>query len=108
MLAYMSQTEQKRFIQAMTFEQFTKNTISNAKDYYTELNQVKAQGYGVDCDEEREGMRCIAAPVFNSKKQPIASIWLTGPSNRIPLKSFPKLGKLCIEAATEISKKLGA
>ena len=108
MLAYMSETEQKRFIKAMTFDQFTKNTISNAADYYAELKKVKIQGYGVDCDEEREGMRCIAAPVFNAKKQPIASIWLTGPSSRLPVKDFPKLGKLCIEAATEISRKLGA
>lgn len=107
-LAYMSAREQSHYIKAMNFEQFTKNTISNADDYYEELKKVKVQGFGVDCDEEREGMRCVAAPIFNSKRQPIAAIWLTGPSSRIPIKNFPKLGQLCIDAATEISKKLGA
>ncbi|WDE95332.1 IclR family transcriptional regulator [Lentisphaera profundi] len=108
MLAHMSEREQDRFIQAMSFEKYTKNTITNADDFRTELAKAKIQGYGVDCDEEREGMRCVAAPVFNSKRQPIAAIWLTGPSSRIPIKNFPKLGQACIDAATEISKKLGA
>jgi IclR family transcriptional regulator, acetate operon repressor len=107
-LAYMSSSEQDHFIKAMSFEAFTKNTITNAVDYQEELIKVKAQGYGIDCDEEREGMRCIAAPVFNSKRQAIAAIWLTGPSSRLPIKNFPKLGQLCIDAANEISKRLGA
>ena len=72
------------------------------------IEQVKKDGYGVDCDEEREGMRCIGAAVMNEKRYPVAAIWLTGPSSRIPKRDFSRLGNLCIEAAQKISKKLGA
>jgi DNA-binding IclR family transcriptional regulator len=108
MLAHMSKREQDRFIRAMSFEKYTKNTITSGDDFRKELAKAKSQGYGVDCDEEREGMRCIAAPIFNEKRQPIAAIWLTGPSSRIPIKNFSKLGQQCIQAAQEISKRLGA
>ena len=44
MLAHMSKREQDRFIQAMSFEKYTKNTITNADDFRTELANAKIQG----------------------------------------------------------------
>lgn len=107
-LANVSASECKKIVNKMTFEKFTDKTITSAKEFMEHIKKVKEVGYGIDCDEEREGMRCIAAPVFNEKKYPVASIWLTGPSSRIPQRDFPKLGKMVIDAAAKISKKLGA
>ena len=106
-LAHVSAAECKKVVNKMTFEKFTERTITSAKQFTDHLKEVRSQGFGIDCDEEREGMRCIAAAVFNEKKYPVAAIWLTGPSSRIPKRDFPKLGKMVAETAAEISKKLG-
>ena len=106
-LAHLSDSESNKLIKKMTFQKFTEKTITSAEEYKEHLKKVKSLGYGIDCDEEREGMRCIAAAVFNEKKYPVAAIWLTGPSSRIPQRDFPKLGKMIVKAAAEISKKLG-
>jgi IclR family acetate operon transcriptional repressor len=106
-LAYYPESDCKRVVSKLSFDKYTKNTIGSAEDYMEHLKKVKIQGYGVDCDEEREGMRCLGAPVFNEKKYPVAAIWITGPSSRLPQRDFPRIGKLCIKAAKDISKKLG-
>ena len=67
-----------------------------------------APGPGEYYDEERDGMRCLGSAVFNEKKQPVAAIWLTGPSSRLPQRDFNKLGALTQKAAEKISKRLGA
>ena len=106
-LAHLPDTDCKRIVSKMTFEKYTERAIDNADDYMEHLKKVRTQGFGVDCDEERDGMRCLGAAVFNEKKYPVAAIWITGPSSRLPQRDFQKLGKLCIEAAKGISKKLG-
>ena len=106
-LAKVSEAEARKVVNKMSFEQFTDKTLKSPDEFMEHLKKVRKQGYGVDCDEEREGMRCIAAAVFNEKKYPVAAVWLTGPSSRIPIRDFPKLGKMVMETAAEISKKLG-
>ena len=108
MLAFLPQSSVNKILAKMTFTKFNKNTIDNVEDYQKELAVAKSCGYGVDCDEEHEGMRCIGAPVFNEKKIPIAALWLTGPSSRIHKKYFKALGQKIIHHAATISKKLGA
>jgi DNA-binding IclR family transcriptional regulator len=107
MLAHMPENDAKKIISKMTFEKYTDKTIDNAEDYLEHLKKVRTQGFGIDCDEEREGMRCMGAHIYNEKKYPVAAIWITGPSNRLPQRDFPKIGQLCIDAGKRISKKLG-
>ncbi|MCH2205409.1 MAG: IclR family transcriptional regulator [Lentisphaerales bacterium] len=107
-LASMSDVEVDGILQKVEFTKLTDKTILTPEEYKEQLQKVRVQGYGVDCDEEREGMRCLGSAVFNEKKQAVAAIWITGPSNRIPQRDFNKLGALTMKAAEGISKKLGA
>ncbi|MCM8536598.1 MAG: IclR family transcriptional regulator [Lentisphaeraceae bacterium] len=107
-LANMGDAEVNNILKKVEFTKLTDKTILSAKDYKAQLTKVRTQGYGIDCDEEREGMRCLGSAVFNEKKQPVAAIWLTGPSSRIPQRDFGRLGELTKKAADSISKKLGA
>lgn len=108
MLAHMSNTDVDNILKKTTFTKFTEKTILTADDFKEQLKKVRVQGFGVDCDEERDGMRCLGSAVFNEKKQPVAAIWITGPSNRIPQRDFNRLGALTKKAAEGISKRLGA
>jgi DNA-binding IclR family transcriptional regulator len=107
MLAFMNDNDVKQIVSKIKFEKFTDKTITSAEEYMENLKKVRTCGYGVDCDEEREGMRCLSVAVFNEKKYPLAAIWITGPSSRLPLRDFPKFGMQLKKAAESISKRLG-
>lgn len=105
-LALLPKEESDKIISEIEFTKFTPNTLISASIFKEHLKEVKAQGFGVDCDEEIEGMRCVAAAITDDRDYPIGAIWLTGPSNRIPKRDFKRLGELCVFHAKAISEKL--
>lgn len=105
-LALLPEDESDKIIKDIEFVGHTPNTITSASAYKAHLNEVKEQGFGIDCDEEIEGMRCISAAILDGRDYPIGAIWLTGPSNRIPKRDFRRLGQLCVDHANAISEKL--
>lgn len=106
MLCAMPIEDRDKIIKDIAFEQHTPNTITSAEAFIEHLSEVQTQGFGVDCDEEMEGMRCIGAAILDSRGYPIGAIWLTGPSNRIPKRDFKRLGQLCSKYSKIISGKL--
>ena len=36
-----------------------------------------------DLGEEISDLRCVAAPVFDSRSYPVGAIWITGPESRL-------------------------
>ncbi|SHH52691.1 transcriptional regulator, IclR family [Anaerosphaera aminiphila DSM 21120] len=57
--------------------QNTPFTITNAKDWIKDLDEIQKQGYAI-CDEELQiGIQGIAVPIFDSQKKAVASISFT-------------------------------
>ena len=42
----------------------TVSTITDPSQLKTELKKVRKDGYAIDFEEQEEGVRCLAAPVF--------------------------------------------
>ena len=81
--------------------------IADADAFRKELQRTREAGYGIDAGEEREGAHCIGAGILNSIGVPVAAVWVTGPSSRLPIRDFPRVGKRVKDAAAQISAKLG-
>ena len=47
------------------------------------MARVRAQGHAVDDEERKAGVYCIAAPVFNRRREVIASIGISGLKDRM-------------------------
>lgn len=107
MLAHWSPEAQKSFVQQIKFTKHTRHTITNATAYLAELKQVKAQGFALDRCEESETFACAAAPVFDHRGYPVASIWISGPSDRVTPGSLDKLGSKVKQFADQLSRQLG-
>jgi IclR family acetate operon transcriptional repressor len=107
MLAYWSPEAQKAFVQQMKFTKHTRHTITSATAFLAELKKVQSQGYALDCGEESETFACVAAPVFDHRGQPVASIWISGPSDRVTPASLDKLGAKVKQFAEKLSQRLG-
>lgn len=106
-LAYLPDKTKDSIIEKMDFHQFRPNTIKNKSELLKSLEDTLSRGYAVDIAEELEGVHCIAAPVFNYTGNLAASIWITGPAERLPQKDFEKLGAETLKQAKRLSKRLG-
>lgn len=106
-LAYLPKDELARKLANMKFVKFNENTITNLSDFKKELEKVRACGYSVDNGEEIEGVNCVGAPIFDAHGYPIASIWITGPQNRIGKLDFESIGAKVRNYANIISARLG-
>ena len=107
MLAHWSPEAQKAFVQQMKFPKHTRHTITSATAFLAELKKVKAQGYALDRGEESETFACAAAPVFDHRGHPVASIWISGPSDRVTPVALDKLGLRVKQLADQLSQRLG-
>lgn len=106
-LAFLPDGEMRAILDRIKFEKFTPKTISNKKRLLTELKIARRNGYATDCGEYLIGANCVGVPIFDYQKYPVASIWVTGPAERIPAEIFPKIGRMLVRKASEISEKLG-
>lgn len=85
----------------------TPQTITVASRLLRELEKVRLQGYAVDEEENSLGVRCVAAPVFNTLGEVEASVGLTGTLAQLEKSRVPKMAELVREAARKISQQMG-
>jgi DNA-binding IclR family transcriptional regulator len=106
-LANIEDWERDSILSKIEFTKFTSNTIVNESDFLNELECVKVSGYGIDRGEELSGVRCIGAPIYNMAGKIAASVWISGPAERLSDTSIAEYSREVIACANEISDKLG-
>jgi IclR family acetate operon transcriptional repressor len=72
-----------------------------------DLDQARARGFAIDDQERAEGMRCIAAPIFNVHGEPVAGISISGPAFRLSLTRSMDFGGMVREAADQVTAAIG-
>lgn len=88
-------------------QKFTKNTIIDPQKLRAHLNLVKANGFANSTEEILEGVTSIAAPIYNYKGNVIAALSVVGPKQRIQSHKVQGYAKKVMNAAMEISKRMG-
>lgn len=84
----------------------TEHTIGSIGQLLSELEQIRARGYSLDNEEEEVGLKCIAAPVFDSYGKVVAAISLSGPAGRMDLLDQESTAKDIIQTAAKITQRL--
>ncbi len=98
MLAFMPEAQRDEIIASMKFERFQPWTISNRQEFLQCLKAVRAQGYAIDAGEHLEGHHCLGAPIFDDEGNAMASLWITGPSQRLSEERMVKLASVVKKA----------
>lgn len=80
-LSYISGARTEEIVESLEFTAFTPQTITSTEALYAELNRIAERGYGIDDEENIEGLRCVAAPV-SDEETVLGAISITGPSSR--------------------------
>lgn len=76
-LAFLPQEQQDQIIEGLNLVAFTKNTITSKDALRIDLALSRERGYAIDASELHEGLTCIARPMFNDRREAVASVGVT-------------------------------
>ena len=108
LLAYLDDDKLNEILNKLSLVKHTNETIVDLNYLRKELSRVKEDGYAFDWGEMEEHVRCVAAPIFDRAGRAVASVSISGPSNRITSYYIKnELVDLVKETASQISYKMG-
>ncbi|TCD12286.1 HTH-type transcriptional regulator BhcR [Oricola cellulosilytica] len=106
-LAYQPIEQARATLRGGALEMFTDHTIVAENTLLEELDTIRSRGWAVDDEERTNGMRCIAAPIFNQFAEAVAGVSVSGPTVRMTGGRDAALGELVRQAADEITDAIG-
>ncbi|MGY6548677.1 MAG: HTH-type transcriptional regulator BhcR [Roseinatronobacter sp.] len=106
LLAHMS-TAHLLAMMTRGLPQFTPASLTEGVALERDLIATRARGYAIDNEERTEGMRCIAAPIFDAQGKAVAGLSISGPAFRLPLERAETLGLLVKQAAAGVTEATG-
>jgi len=90
---------------SLPLARFTSHTITERQGLLAELATIRRQGYGLDREENIEGIMCVAAPIFDRHGDCVATTSVS--FLRAAPERMAELIPLVVEAAHAISARLG-
>ncbi|KKB39135.1 IclR family transcriptional regulator [Bacillus thermotolerans] len=106
-MAYLPREEVQSIIERKGLPAHTAHTIVEKEILLNELDEVKKKGYAFDLDENEEGIRCVAAPVFDHTGAVAAAVSISGPTMRMTDDRLRVLSERMVRAGQAISERLG-
>ena len=86
---------------------FTARSITTPEALARDIAGIRARGFAIDDQERAEGMRCLAAPIFNAHAEPVAGLSISGPAFRLGLHEADRLGAMVRAAADDVTRATG-
>lgn len=94
-------------LSGIKYVKHTELTITNSEELKKQIHASTQKGYFIDDCEHEEGIRCIAAPIYDYRHKIIAAVSITGTDDVFTPDRDDDIGSLVIECAANISKRLG-
>lgn len=102
LLAYQHDSVVNAYLDSMELKAFTPRTITSASRLRKQLREIRRSGFAVDDEEFSQGIRCIAAPVFNFTNRAVAALGMFGAAWRIS----PQRMSTCVTLVTQMAERL--
>lgn len=106
-LAFLPEERLSDVLHRTRFERFTNRTILTAEALRAEIEKTRRRGYAVDDEELEEGLRCIAVPVLDAQRLPVAAVSVSGPSFRVTAQKLPAIANHLLHCVRGISVDMG-
>ncbi|PRX24991.1 IclR family transcriptional regulator [Paraburkholderia sp. BL18I3N2] len=107
LLAWMDPADAREVLSHVEFRKSTQKTLSSAEAVLNILPHVREQGYGEDNEEQEEGLRCLAVPVFDRFGRVIAGLSISFPTMRCGADTKSHYVALLRKSGLAISTRLG-
>jgi IclR family transcriptional regulator, KDG regulon repressor len=106
-LSIMKEAEIDAYLERSNPTPYTSYTLVERNKILNDLERIRSQGYSVDNEEMEEGVRCVAALIFDHQGKPAASVSITGAAMRVTPDRIKHFGNLVNNCAAAISSQLG-
>ena len=107
LLAWYPEEKTRGIITRQGVEKFTSLTLTSDHSLLRDLARTRERGFSIDDQERAEGMRCVAAPIFNAHGEPVAGLSVSGPAFRMGLSDATRIGALVRSAADRVTEATG-
>jgi IclR family KDG regulon transcriptional repressor len=102
LLAYQHDSVVNTYLASTKLRRFTPKTITSAARLREQLREIRRHGFAVDDEEFSQGIRCVAAPVFNFTNRAVAALGMFGAAWRIS----PQRMSTCVTLVTQQAERL--
>lgn len=105
MLAYLPYEKQEEYI-SRELPAFTEYTITDKEKLREELKTIRQKGYAIDNMEHEFGVKCVAMPILEHGKNPVAAISVSGPSLRFPPERIEEIAQAIGRYCAKIEERM--
>lgn len=106
-LSEMTDDEIYNYYRVHKIEPYTKNTIITPGKMVKELQEIRQTGVAIDREEFCEGLTCVSMPVRDFTKKIVASISLSGPTQRLSFETINQIKVDLKETCNKLSHYMG-
>lgn len=106
-MATMSTDEIAQIWNESIIEKKTEHTITDFEQFKQVIQKIRANGYALDDEENELGVRCIAACIYDYRRDVKYAFSISGPVNRMTPEHIKTLSKHVLKVQKELSEELG-
>jgi len=107
LLAEMARGDVEALLKRNGLTGFTPHTLTTATRLFADLDDTRRRGWAYDDEERYLGMRCIAAPIFDTYGDAVAGVSVSGPTVRFPHSEVTGTAMRVRETAAAITDLIG-
>ena len=84
-LSTLARAHVVKYLESITLEAHTPNTLTNHEDLFEELKEIRKQGYSLDREEFMADMIALAVPILDENERLMATLAFHAPSQRVSI-----------------------
>ncbi len=107
LVANLTDDEIIKILKLRGMEKKTRKSITSEQKFLREIKKVREYGFAIDNEENADGVRCIAAPIFDASGKITAALGTSSTILHIDETHLPKLVELVKKSANHVSRQLG-
>jgi len=106
-LAFMPRKDADAMIASAGISQMTRKSHVTAESLWRDLDAIRKRQFAYDDEEHSDGLRCIAAPLFDKSGMVIGALSTSGPVVRIADQKLQNHGRTVLRIARDMTRSLG-
>lgn len=107
LISFLPEDEILRILKLHGLERKTRKSITNLQKFLREAERIRKYGFAVDDEENADGVRCIAAPIYDAKGKVAAALGTSSVTLHIGESQLPKIVELVKNSAAKVSRQMG-
>jgi DNA-binding IclR family transcriptional regulator len=106
LLAHLREAELAEFIERFGLRMLTPRTVTDPGRLRRQLGEARRRGWAVDDEELEPGLRCVAVPIGEPGRRPVAALSISGPASRLSASRDEQIAPVLQQTARRIAGML--